>query len=108
MKTSLTMIGYVAGLSATLALAMNPVQANEALAKKYNCLMCHSVDKKVVGPAYKDVAAKYKGDPKAVDTLVKKVKGGGSGVWGSVPMPPNASVPDEDLKTLVQWVLSLQ
>ena len=108
MKTPLFKVGFMVCLSMILALVANAVRANEALAKKYNCLLCHAVDKKVVGPAYKDVAEKYKGDPKALDTLVKKVKGGGSGVWGSVPMPPNSAVPDEDIKTLVQWVLSLQ
>ncbi|HTT07655.1 MAG TPA: c-type cytochrome [Gammaproteobacteria bacterium] len=101
-------MGYVVGLSITLASVANPIAANEALAQKHNCLLCHAVDKKVVGPAYKDIAAKYKGDPKALDTLVKKVKNGGSGVWGNIPMPPNSAVPDEDIKTLVQWILSLQ
>jgi cytochrome c len=76
------------------------------LAKKYTCLACHAVDKKVVGPSYKEVAAKYKGDKTAEAKLMDKVKKGGSGVWGAVPMPPNATVKDEDLKTLVQWVLS--
>ena len=78
----------------------------KALAQKYNCLTCHAVDKKVVGPAYKDVAAKYKGDKGAEAKLMAKVKAGGAGVWGQVPMPPNATVPDADLKTLVQWVLT--
>ncbi len=69
-------------------------------------MACHQIDTKVVGPAYKDVAAKYKGDAAALDTLVKKVKAGGVGVWGQIPMPPNAAVSDEDIKTLVEWVLS--
>ena len=106
MRASLTMIGYTIGLA--MAWFMYPVQANEALASKYNCLICHAVDKKVTGPAYKDVAAKYKGDPHAIETLVQKVKNGGTGVWGNIPMPANSSVPDEDLKTLIQWILSLQ
>jgi cytochrome c len=75
--------------------------------KKSGCVACHSIDKKVVGPAYKDVAAKYKGDKTAEAKLVAKVKAGGSGVWGNVPMPPNAQVKDEDIKTLVQWILSM-
>ncbi len=108
MKTSLTAVGRAIGLFVVLAGAAGVARANEALAQKHNCLLCHSVDKKVVGPAYKDVAAKYKGDPNAFDTLVKKVKNGGSGVWGTVPMPPNSAVPDEDIKTLVKWILSLQ
>lgn len=79
-----------------------------ALAQKNACLACHQVDKKVVGPAYKDVAAKYKGDKTAEAKLVKKVKEGGKGVWGEIPMPPNAQVKDEDIKTIVHWILSLK
>jgi cytochrome c len=90
------------------ALAALPAHAQEALAKKYNCLACHSVDKKVVGPAYKDVAAKYRSDKAAEAKLVEKVKKGGSGVWGQIPMPPNSAVPDADVKTLVHWILSLK
>jgi cytochrome c len=83
-----------------------PAQASEELAKKYMCLTCHTVDKKLVGPAYHDVAAKYKGDKGAEARLVEKVKKGGVGVWGQIPMPPNDKVPDADIKTLVKWVLS--
>ena len=83
-----------------------PAQADTAMAKKYNCTACHSTDKKMVGPAYKDVAAKYKGDAAAAGKLVVKVKKGGSGVWGPVPMPPNAAVPDADVKALVDWILA--
>jgi cytochrome c len=80
----------------------------EALAQKSNCLMCHSVDKKILGPAYKEVAAKYKGDKAAEARLIQKVKAGGSGAWGDMPMPPNSpQVKDEEIKTLVQWILSL-
>ena len=82
-----------------------PAHADEALAKKHNCTACHAVDKKLVGPAYKDVAAKYKGK-NAAATLEQKVKKGGQGVWGPVPMPPNPAVPDADIKKLVGWVLS--
>ncbi len=78
-----------------------------ALATKSGCMACHQVEMKVVGPAYKDVAAKYKGQDGAVDMLAAKVKAGGSGVWGPVPMPPNVNVSDEDIKTIVSWVLSL-
>jgi cytochrome c len=90
---------------AGLAVAL-PAQANEALAKKYACLACHAIDKKLVGPAFKDVAAKYRGDKNAEAMLADKVKKGGSGVWGQVPMPPNAAVPQADIQTLVKWVLS--
>jgi cytochrome c len=82
-------------------------QADEAMAKKYNCTACHQVDKKTVGPAYKDVAKKYKGQSGAAATLAAKVKKGGSGVWGPVPMPPNAAVPDGDINTLVAWILAM-
>ena len=96
---------------AVLALALTaaaaaPAYAQEALAKKHNCFACHAVDKKLVGPAYKDVAAKYRNDPAAEAKLFEKVKKGGQGVWGQVPMPPNAQVPDADIKALVKWVLS--
>jgi len=76
------------------------------LAQKYNCLACHAIDKKLVGPSYDDVAKKYKGDAGAEAKLIAKVKAGGSGVWGQIPMPPN-NVPDADVKTMVEWILSL-
>jgi cytochrome c len=90
------------------AAASLPAHAQEELAKKYNCFACHAVDKKLVGPAYKDVAAKYRNDKGAEAKLFEKVKKGGQGVWGQVPMPPNSQVPDADLKSLVKWVLSLK
>jgi cytochrome c len=101
-KTLITSLFVSAGL---LACAGNAL-ASEALAKKHNCLTCHAVDKKVIGPSYQDVAAKYKGDAGAEAKLIAKVKNGGSGAWGQIPMPPNATVPDADIKTLVKWVLS--
>jgi len=76
-----------------------------ALLTKYNCQACHTVDKKLVGPSYKEIAAKYAGDSGAAAKLAQKVKNGGSGVWGQVPMPPN-NVPDADLKTLTTWILA--
>jgi cytochrome c len=82
--------------------------AAKALAQKSGCLACHSVDAKVLGPAYKDVAAKYKGDKSAEGKLIDKVKKGGSGVWGNIPMPANSpQVKDEDIKTIVEWILAL-
>lgn len=79
----------------------------EALAKAKNCLACHASDRKVVGPAYQEVAKKYKGDKDAATKLIKKVKDGGAGVWGQIPMPPNGqNVSDADIKTLVDWVLA--
>ncbi len=100
---------FSAIVAATMLMA-GQVQANDAqaLAQKSGCLACHSIDKKVLGPAYKDVAAKYKGDKTAEAKLIAKVKAGGSGVWGNIPMPANSpQVKDEDIKTIVQWVLSL-
>ena len=82
--------------------------AAEALMKKDGCAACHSVDKKIVGPAYLEVAAKYKGDAGAAAKLIKKVKDGGSGVWGPVPMPPNTTTSDADIKNLVDWILTLK
>ncbi len=108
MKTRYAMILAGAWLmSAQTAGAAVDMAKGEALAKANNCLACHTVDKKLVGPAYQDVAKKYKGDKDAEDKLIKKVKAGGSGVWGPIPMPPNSpKVSDADIKTLVEWVLA--
>ncbi|MCG7899115.1 MAG: c-type cytochrome [Candidatus Thiodiazotropha lotti] len=78
-----------------------------AVATTSGCMACHQVETKVVGPAYKEVAAKYKGDAGAVDTLVAKVKAGGVGTWGQIPMPPNAHVSDENIRVVVEWILSM-
>ena len=95
--------------AAMLALSSpGALQANEKLAQASGCMVCHGVDKKIIGPTYKEVAAKYRGNKSAEADLVKKVKGGGQGVWGSVPMPPNAHVKDEDVKTLVVWILGMK
>jgi len=80
----------------------------EAMMQKNGCAACHGIDKKIVGPAYVDVAAKYRGDKNALAQLSQKVKAGGSGVWGAVPMPPNAQVSDADIKSLVSWILTLK
>ena len=80
----------------------------QAMMQKSGCAACHAIDKKVVGPAYQDVAAKYKGDKDALAKLSDKVKKGGVGVWGEVPMPPNVQVPDADIKDLVGWILTLK
>lgn len=84
-----------------------PAVASAELAKQKNCLACHAVDKKLVGPAYKDIAAKYKADKNAVPMLVKKVREGGVGVWGQIPMPANPQVNEQEAQTLVKWVLSM-
>ena len=85
-----------------------PAMADEALAKSKNCMACHALDKKVVGPAYKDVAKKYAGQKDAEATLITHVMKGSKGVWGPVPMPANAQVNDAESKKLVAWILSLK
>ena len=97
-------------LAAAALAATGAAQAQDAMAllQKSGCTACHAVDKKLVGPAYNDVSAKYKGDAGAAAKLADKVKKGGSGVWGPIPMPPNAQVPVNDIKELVTWVLALK
>ena len=97
---------YVAMIAAGVVM-VGQAQADEALAKAKNCMACHQIDKKVVGPAYKEVAAKYKGDAGAPAMLAGKVKAGGKGTWGQVPMPPN-NVTEDEAKKLVAWVLGLK
>ena len=97
MKRAVLVLGLIAAF---------PVAASDELAKKHACFACHTLDKKMVGPSYKDVAAKYRGDKGASAKLAAKVKNGGQGVWGNVPMPPNAAVPDADVNALVKWILS--
>ena len=91
---------------AALAVTAGPALADQELAKSKNCMACHAVDKKLVGPAYKDVAAKYAGQKDAVDKLAAKIQKGGSGVWGPVPMPANTQVNEAEAKKLAAWVLS--
>src|SRR5687768_17722621 len=98
-------LGFVLAAVGCLAASL-PVVASEELAKKHACFACHAVDKKLVGPSYKDVAGKYRGDAGAEARLADKVKKGSQGTWGQVPMPPNASVPDGDVRALVKWILS--
>ena len=83
-----------------------PAFADQALATAKNCMACHAVDKKLVGPSYKEVAAKYAGDKTAVDKLAGKIMKGGSGIWGAVPMPANAQVNEAEAKTLAAWVMT--
>jgi cytochrome c len=102
MKRSLTLIAALSALASTSAFAQDAA----ALAKSKNCMACHAVNSKLVGPAYKDVAAKYAGQTGVEDKLVQKVIKGGSGVWGPVPMPANPQVNEAEARTLVKWVLS--
>ncbi|MCM8613884.1 MAG: Cytochrome c-552 [Accumulibacter sp.] len=101
MKASPVLLLIGAGL-----MSAGAAQADEALAKAKNCLSCHAVDKKVVGPSYKDVAKKYSAKDEAM--LAEKVMKGGKGVWGPVPMPPNPSVKPDEADKLVKWILSLK
>ena len=95
-------LALVAVLGAAFA---TPAFASMDLATKNACTACHAVDKKLVGPSYQEVAAKYKGNAKAEAMLIEKVKKGGVGTWGQIPMPPNANVKDADAATLVKWIL---
>jgi cytochrome c len=95
----------------TLAISLSvaaPAMADVALATSKNCMACHAMDKKLVGPSYKDVAAKYAGQKDAVDKLAAKIVKGGAGVWGPVPMPANSQVNDADAKKLAAWVMTLK
>lgn len=93
---------------AAAAGAAAPAMADQALATSKNCMACHAVDKKLVGPAYKEVAAKYAGQKDAADKLAAKILKGGSGVWGAVPMPANPQVNEADAKKLAGWILTLK
>lgn len=106
-------IAWVGLAAVTLPLAGNALAAldraaADALMKKNGCAACHAVDKKIIGPSYLDVAAKYKADKDAVAKVAKKVKDGGVGVWGQIPMPPNANIPDADIKELTSWIMTLK
>jgi cytochrome c len=108
MKLVLSSFVAAALFTAGTAHAVLDNAAAEAMMKKYGCAACHAIDKKFVGPAYVDVAAKYSGDKDAVAKLTKKVKEGGSGVWGPIPMPPNAATPTNEVTDLVTWILTLK
>ena len=99
MKRALLIMAAMAAISA-------PALADQALATAKNCMACHAVDKKLVGPAYKEVAKKYAGDAKAADMLATKIQKGGAGVWGAIPMPANPQVNEADAKKLAAWVLA--
>jgi cytochrome c len=108
MKYAPLALAAAALFAAGTAHAALDTAAAEAMMKKDGCAACHAIDKKLVGPPYVEVAAKYKGDKDAVAKLTKKVKEGGSGVWGQIPMPPNAAIPTADISDLVIWILTLK
>lgn len=96
------------GLSAQVALAEDAAPAGEALAQKGGCLMCHTVQKRNVGPSFKDIAAVYKGQADAEDKLINKIKKGGRGSWGVLPMPPNeGKLTDDEFREVVRWIRSM-
>lgn len=95
-------------LIAWFTVAAMPAKADQALATAKNCMACHAMDKKLVGPAYKEVARKYASDNTAADKLASKIIKGGSGVWGAVPMPANPQVSEAEAKKLAAWVLSVK
>ena len=98
---------YIAsGIMALGLFAAGNAQADQALAQAKGCMACHQVAVKVVGPSYKDVAAKYKDQADAADVLAGKVKAGGVGTWGQIPMPPQPTLTDDEVKALVAWVLT--
>ena len=102
----LMMIAAAAGLVLAGSAQAADAEKAKALAQSKNCLACHTIDKKLVGPAYTEVSKKYKGTKDAEAMLIKKVINGGGGVWGTIPMPPNP-VKEDEAKLLVQWILSL-
>ncbi len=102
MKSSVALLLALAGTGAA------PAYAQADLAQKKNCMACHAADMKLVGPSYKDVAAKYAGKADAVDMLAQKILKGGAGVWGAVPMPANPQVTDAEAKQLVAWIMTVK
>lgn len=99
---------WLGAFAASALLVAGFAQADAELAKKSNCVACHQMDVKTVGPALKDIAAKYAGEEGAADKLAGKIKNGSSGVWGQIPMPPNVNVSEENAKVLAEWILSLK
>jgi cytochrome c len=108
MKWTVALIAAAAAALITTGARAADAKAAEALAKTSGCLSCHTVDRKLVGPSYKEIADRYRKDNGAAASLAQKVKAGGKGVWGDIPMPPNAHVKDADIKTMVEWILSIK
>ena len=99
---------WIGVVAASAFLLIGVVQANQDLAKSSGCMNCHTVDKKLVGPGFRDIAAKYKDDSGAAASLAEKVKKGSKGTWGPIPMPPNVAVSDANIKALVKWILTFK
>lgn len=94
--------------AAVASMSVLPAWASADMAQKKNCMACHAIDKKLIGPSYKDVASKYAGQKDAADKLAQKILKGGSGVWGAVPMPANPQVSEAEAKQLAAWVLTVK
>ena len=113
MKLSILALATAVAIVSAAAFAAEPSEApaaadGEALLKKHACIACHSVSSKMVGPSFKDIAAKYGTQKDAEKMLIEKVKKGSTGVWGQIPMPPNTTIPDADLQVIIKWVLGLK
>ena len=108
MKIIVTVLAAAAAATLAAGAHAADAKAGEALATASGCLACHTMDRKLVGPGFKEIADRYRKDKGAEANLVEKVKAGGKGVWGDIPMPPNGHVKDADIKTLVQWILSIK
>jgi cytochrome c len=108
MKSSLVSNALLLSATACALLAAPAASADIGLAQKKNCMACHAMDKKIVGPSYKDVATKYANDKGAVARLADKIIKGGAGVWGPVPMPANAQVSPAEATQLAQWILTVK
>jgi cytochrome c len=108
MKALVIPFAAAAGLMLATGVHAADAKAAEALAKASGCMTCHTAEKKLIGPSFKDIAAKNRASKGAEALLIKHVKEGSKGVWGEIPMPPNAHVKDPDIKTMVQWILTLK
>ena len=108
MKRLITLLAAAAAVSLAPHSHAADAKAAEALAKSSGCLACHTVDKKLVGPSYREIANRYRQDKGAAAKLAQKVKAGGKGVWGDIPMPPNGHVKDADIQSIVQWILTVK
>ncbi|HSC93499.1 MAG TPA: c-type cytochrome [Burkholderiales bacterium] len=108
MKLVITLLAAAAAVSLAAPTHAADAAAAEALAKASGCLACHTVDKKLVGPSYREIANRYRQDKGAAAKLAQKVKTGGKGVWGDIPMPPNGHVKGADIQNIVQWILTVK
>jgi cytochrome c len=97
----------LAAFMLTAAFAVTPEEGS-GLMQKYGCAACHEIDRPLVGPSYKAIAARYRMDTQAQEKLFLKIKNGGAGVWGEIPMPPNPNISDQDIQKLLEWMLGIQ